>query len=340
MTNTSTAHISGSPTVAFYLGPIPISAYGIMILLSFLAVSIVCWIEWRKKGYHWFHFFSLLEISGFFALFGARWWYLAFNPSDYSSFFSLFAIGSGRSILGSIFFIYLTSYFYVKFFAKELPFRQIISILLPTLLLGQAIGRWGNFFDHNIYGPIAPGGLTFLPAFIRNGMYITDPITGVTAYRQPLFLYESILDLFGFLLILFILKPNKTIKPGVHAGCFFLYYGTIRASLELFRSDPNSMMHIGKVPTSFVLALLFALFGLWLIIYYQKFYLRFFKYREIYLYPYFLYQQKLIFLFFNHRINKTNKQKQKIIYYNEYNKVVEFNSKNFNWLFLNLDEKY
>ncbi|BDV02657.1 MAG: hypothetical protein HPAVJP_5460 [Candidatus Hepatoplasma vulgare] len=198
----------------------------------------------------------------------------------------MFSISSGRSILGSIFFVYLWIFYYTKFHASYIETRFALSIFLPNILLGQAIGRWGNFFQQDVYGNVAANDLAMLPEFIREHMYIDD------AYRQPLFLYESILDFLGWIIIISILKNSKKIKPGVHAGFYLFWYGMIRASLELFR-DNTFIMHIGNVPTSFVLALIFMFIGLFIMYYYQ-----------------FLFVKKEVWIKFNY------KQKKKQIFSN------------------------
>lgn len=246
---------------AFTIGPISVSWYSILFTLGFLAFIVFSYYEWRKKKYDKFDFFILIGFGVIIALLGARIWYLIFNPSDFQNFVSLFSVSSGRSILGSIFFVYLWIFYYTKFHASYIETRFALSIFLPNILLGQAIGRWGNFFQQDVYGKAA-NDLAILPEFIREHMIIDGE------YRQPLFLYESILDLLGWIIIISILKQSKKIKPGVHAGFYIFWYGMIRAILELFRDD-TFIMHIGNVPTSFVLALIFMFAGLFIMYYYQ-----------------------------------------------------------------------
>ncbi len=250
--------------VAFRIGPIAFSWYGILILSAFLIVLFVSYIEWRKKRYRYFDFYILFSVGAFFALFGARWWFLIFNPSDFQGFISIFWISSGRSILGSIFFVTIWILYYVNFHAKYLEFNKVISIILPNILIGQCIGRWGNFFQQDVYGHVLSNPW-FLPNFISNAMYIDG------FYRQPLFLYESIINLVGWILITFILKNIDKVKSGVHGSLYFVWYGLTRSSMELFR-DPKYIMKIGNIPTSFVLSILILIIGIIMSIYYQYYF--------------------------------------------------------------------
>ncbi len=252
--------------VAFKIGPISFSWYGILILLAFLAVLFVSYIEWRKKGYRYFDFNILFSVGAFFALFGARWWFLIFNPSDFQGFISIFWISSGRSILGSIFFVTVWILYYVNFHAKYLEFNKVVSIILPNFLLGQCIGRWGNFFQQDVYGHIISNPW-FLPEFIKQAMYIDG------YYRQPLFLYESIINLVGWVFITFILKNINGIKSGVHGSIYLVWYGLTRSIMELFR-DPLYIMKIGNVPTSFILSIAIFIIGILMAIYYQFFFVK------------------------------------------------------------------
>lgn len=250
--------------IAFWIGPIPIPWYGLMLLFGFIAVFIVTYIEWKKKKYKTFDLFLLFFVGVIVAIFGARWWYLLFNPKDFNGFISLFQFSEGRSILGSIFAIFIWLYIYTTYFASYIEFRRAFSIIIPNILIGQAIGRWGNFFDQNVYGQITDQ-LAFLPDFIEDHMLIDG------YYRQPLFLYEAILDFLGWIIIAFFLKSNHKIKPGVHGGFYLFWYGTIRASLELLRDD-KYIMKIGEIPTSFILSFLFLFWGIFLMIYYQLYF--------------------------------------------------------------------
>lgn len=241
------------------IGPFPI--YGLLLTVGFLLSVLFAFIEWRKKGFSGFKFWLMIGWVSFFSLFGANWWYLIFNPSDWEGWSSLLKISTGRSILGAIFFGTISAYFFIKIWIPEIEWRRAFSILLPPIFIGQAIGRWGNFFNQEVYG-LAIDDISWLPQWLADQMYIDG------VYRQPLFLYESILNLFIFVLITFWMKQMKWFKPGTHGAIYLFSYGTIRASMELFR-DKKFIMNWNGFPTSFLMAILFAIVGLVLFIYYQ-----------------------------------------------------------------------
>lgn len=253
-------------SVAFQIGPIYISWYGLLFTIGFLVFVLFSYIEWKKRDYDNFDFFILIIGGSLVALFGARIWYLMFNPADYQGFVSIFLLSSGRSILGSIFFGIIWIYYYTYFHASYIESRYALSIFLPNILIAQAIGRWGNFFQQDVYGNIVDN-LNYLPSFIQEGMKIDG------FYRQPLFLYESFLDFLGFVIILSFFKTSKNIKPGVHGGMYLLWYGVTRSVMELFRDD-QFIMKINDVPTSFILSIIFAFWGIYLIIYYQYYFVK------------------------------------------------------------------
>ncbi len=256
---------------SFSIGPITIYYYGIIILSAFLITFLLSYLEWRKKGYSKYTFSNIFWMSAIVGIFGARVWYLIFNPSDIHGVLSFFQISQGRAIQGSVFFGTLAVYIYVAKFAPEVEWRYAFSILVPNILIGQAIGRWGNFYDQNVYGQIVSdpsvGLFAILPAYIRDGMYIDG------FYRQPLFLYEAFIDLIGWVLINQVIKSLKTFKPGTHGGMYLMWYGTTRAIMEPYR-DSEFIMKIGELKTSFMLSIVFAVLGLSIFIYYQFLYKR------------------------------------------------------------------
>ena len=110
---------------------------------------------------------------------------------------------------------------------------KILDIIVPSLILGQAIGRWGNFFNHEAYGSIVSREFLkriHIPNFIIEEMYING------FYHHPTFLYESIWCLLGFILILFIRKLLKR-KDGVVTYTYCIWYGIGRFFIEGLRMD-------------------------------------------------------------------------------------------------------
>jgi phosphatidylglycerol:prolipoprotein diacylglycerol transferase len=195
--------------------------------------------------------FWLIPIS----LIGARLYYVAFNWSYYSQNISeIFQVWKGGlAIHGGILFglIYLISYT-KKYNISTL---RMLDIIVVSLLIGQAIGRWGNFFNSEAYGPVTTLGFLqglHLPEFIINGMYING------AYHQPTFLYESLWCFIGFIVAL-VIRKKKYLKLGTLTSFYFVWYGIGRFFIEGMRTD--SLM-LGNFKMAQIVSLLMIVIGI------------------------------------------------------------------------------
>ena len=115
----------------------------------------------------------------------------------------------------------------------------MLDIVCVPLILAQAIGRWGNFFNGEAYGAattLAHLQSMHIPEFVINGMNING------IYYTPTFFYESMLCIIGFI-ILMIVKHFKHIKVGQIAGAYLIWYGIIRFIIEASRTD--SLIFLG-----------------------------------------------------------------------------------------------
>ena len=135
-----------------------------------------------------------------------------------------------------------------------------MDIVVPSLVLGQAIGRWGNFFNQEAYGPIVS--LDFLksihlPSFIIDGM----KINGV--YHHPTFLYESITCFICFIIIFLLQKLYKRLKVGTLVGIYFIIYGIERFIVEGLRQD--SLM-LGPIRIAQLVSVIMFLIGILFIV--------------------------------------------------------------------------
>ena len=127
------------------------------------------------------------------------------------------------------------------------------------VIIGQSIGRWGNFFNSEAYGAITTLEnlqSQHIPKFIVDGMYIMGE------YRQPTFLYESIGCFIGFIILLLIRK-NKKIVKGTITASYLIIYGIIRFFIESMRSD--SLM-LGALKIAQIISLVFIIMGMIIII--------------------------------------------------------------------------
>ncbi|MDO5569568.1 MAG: prolipoprotein diacylglyceryl transferase [bacterium] len=174
--------------------------------------------------------FYLVPIS----ILGGRLYYVIFNLSAFSdNILSILYIWEGglaiygAVIAGALFIIYYSS-------KKKQDAYRILDLVVPSVILGQAIGRWGNYFNSEAYGPITTRNFLenlHLPNFIIDGMYINGH------YYQPTFLYESLWCLLGFCLLLLIRYLIKKKETGVMLSFYFIWYGIGRFLIEGLRED-------------------------------------------------------------------------------------------------------
>ncbi len=236
--------------------------YGMIALVGGLCVAGWAYLEWNKKGYRTWDFLFLASWVFLFAIYGAKIWYMIFDPVNafgnvndiLDVLIIVFIPAFGRSIMGTIVFVPIGIWMWQRVWGSEYRTLDLMDIILPAFFIGQAIGRWGNFVNHEVYGHVVSGdSLNWLPSFIKDGMYIQEGKGMVAEYRSPLFLYESFADAIGFIILILIFKTNKYWKEGTLGLGYMTLYGLFRGCFELLR-DKDFIMHWGPIPTSFVCA--------------------------------------------------------------------------------------
>lgn len=222
------------------LGFIQIKWYSIFILLAFTLGSILMGIEATKKGLDKDTIIDLIFYLVIVSIIGARIYYVLFNLDYYTSMpLEIFAVWhGGLAIHGGIIVGFIFMYFYTK--KKNINLLVFLDILVVSLLIGQAIGRWGNFFNNEAFGRIISKTALenmHIPKFIIKGMFING------YYREPTFLYESFLSLIGFIIMITIRKI-KSLKVGVLSSFYLIWYGIERFIIESMRSDSLMFLNI------------------------------------------------------------------------------------------------
>ena len=220
--------------VLFQIGPITIYWYSFLILVAVIVGYQIVVSYSKKISYKTNEIMDMVLYLVIFSIIGARAYYVIFNFSLYQDdLLSIFMIWKGGlAIYGGIIAAILYILYYCK--KKGLDFIRVLDIYSLSLLLGQAIGRWGNFFNREAYG----GKTTLealqslhLPRFIIDGMYIDG------FYRQPTFLYESVWCKIGFVIILIVRKKDNFKHTGLLLYIYFIWYGIGRFFIEGLRSD-------------------------------------------------------------------------------------------------------
>ena len=241
------------------LGFVEIRWYAVLILIAFVIGYFLVINRCKKKN------ISITQISDMsfylviFCILGARIYYCLFNLDYYlKNILDIFKIWEGGlAIHGGIIAGILVIYFYTK--RKKLPLLEILDIFAPALVLGQAIGRWGNFFNGEAFGPETTLNTLHnlhIPQFIIDGMYIDN------AYHHPTFLYESLGCLIIFI-ILIIVRNLKKIKEGQIASIYLILYGIIRFFIESLRQDSLMLFNLRIAQ---VVSIIMIIIGLYLFI--------------------------------------------------------------------------
>ncbi len=219
--------------VAFDFGVIQIYWYSIMVFLGVFAAITVITREVKRIGLNEDETVDMIMNTLIIGIIGARLYFVLFNIAYYkNNLLEIFEIwNGGLAIHGGILFGVL----YVLYYSKKhrLEFLKQLDYLSLGLILGQAIGRWGNFFNQEAYGAtttLEALSKKGLPNFIIEGMKIDG------LYHQPTFLYESIWNLIGFI-IMYIMRKYKYLKTGSLLAFYLLWYSSGRLVIEGMRTD-------------------------------------------------------------------------------------------------------
>lgn len=216
------------PPSGFSIFGFPIKFYGIIMASAMLiGVFLACRLA-KKRNIKSDDIMLLALIVLPCAVVGARLYYCFFYEYQYS-FWELFDIRSGGlaiygGVIGGIIGI-------IIFALIKRDFKMIVDLLdicAPCLILGQAIGRWGNFFNQEAYGNlITNDALKWFPfaVFIENQ----------NAWFQATFFYESLWNIIGFVLLYFVFKKSNT--KGTTTATYLIWYGIGRTWIEGLRSD-------------------------------------------------------------------------------------------------------
>ncbi len=174
---------------------------------------------------------DLLPWLVIFGILGARVYHVLDKSSYYIAHpLEIVAIWHGGiAIYGALIAGLAVCYWFAK--RQKLSFLVLMDILAPGVLFGQALGRWGNYFNQEAFGP---------PTNLPWKIYIDfahRPIEWITSsYFQPLFLYEFVWDFIGFI-ILIVIGPRVKKYPGILFGSYLIWYGIGRLFVEQMRFD-------------------------------------------------------------------------------------------------------
>lgn len=254
---------SSDAAIAFHIGSLPIRWYGIFITIGFIlaiilaVVKLECWYKVKSDPFYWY---CLMGIPA--AILGARFWSCCLGDAEWSQFF-IFSTG-GLAIEGGVVFAALVALWWFPFILKKPKYqvrdltidptkpqiRQVsiwvyVDGIIPCILIGQVIGRWGNYFNQEIYGQLINSSHSSYIEWLCYHlpyMYVSDS-SMITGYYQPLFLYESCTNLVGLIILYIGFEFIPKLKSGTIGMCYFLWYGIVRLVFEPLRYNQYSFVN-------------------------------------------------------------------------------------------------
>jgi len=267
-----------SPTepILFAFGPIAIRWYGLLIVIGTLLAAYVGTIEAKRRNEDPEHMWNVLIWLLIFGIIGARIYHVLSSPSGASRGFNYYfsehpfatinifgaavpfptalmiwegGIGIFGALVGGI----LAVIVYCR--RNNLNIWRWLDILAPAVLLGQAVGRWGNYFNQELYGPptTLPWGILITNVNQRISPYNDLTLYPLTTTFHPVFLYESLWNLAGFILLMWLgRKYADKLLDGDMLSIYMVWYPVGRTLVELLRPDAWTL---SGIPTAQIVSL-------------------------------------------------------------------------------------
>ena len=219
--------------------PLAVRWYGVLIVSGAMLAGWLAARRAERRGYDSEHIWNLLLLGMVFGIIGARAYYVAFEWDQFRGdiWKIINTTTGGLAIHGALIGAVTAALIYTRL--HKLPFVTFLDICMPGFLLAQAVGRWGNFMNQEAYGhPTSLGFGVWIDADRR-----LPPYNDMTKYPpntlfHPTFLYESVWNLVGFGLILWLEKRLKRwLRTGDIALFYAIWYGTGRFWVEGLRTD-------------------------------------------------------------------------------------------------------
>jgi len=243
--------------IAISIGSIQIHWYGLIISFALLLGFLLVIYQSKKKEIPTEFFLDFFIIGVPVSVIGARLYFVVFNLDYYLQYpFQIIATWKGGlAIHGAIIGGLLVLIILVK--RRKLSFFKVVDTLAPSVILGQAIGRWGNFINQEAYGGVVSEQfINKFPSFIKNQMFIEGN------YHHPTFLYESIWNLIIFALLIWF-SNRKFIKKGDLFFTYLIGYSLGRFFIEDLRTD--SLMFL-NIQVAQIISVILIIFGMTMIV--------------------------------------------------------------------------
>ncbi len=263
-------------------GPFAIRWYGLLIVIGALAATYIGTLEAKRRKEDPEHMWNLLIWCLIFGIIGARLYHVLSSPAGSSRGFTYYFVEhpittvnflgaaipfptalmiweGGIGIYGALAGGILAVFIYTH--RHKLNVWRWLDIISPGMLLGQAIGRWGNYVNQELYGPptTLPWGITITNVNQRIPPYNDLTLYPLTATFHPVFLYESLWNLLGFGLMMWGgRKYAHKLLDGDMFSLYLIWYSTGRILVEFLRPDAWTM---SGIPTAQIIGMILILVG-------------------------------------------------------------------------------
>ena len=247
--------------VAIQIGPLPVYWYGIGYAVGLAVAYLVLVALARRAGENQELVGNGMIIVAIAALVGGRLYHVIDQWAQYQGDLLRIILPpyTGLGVYGGIITGTLAAWVYARM--KGVAFLRWADIVAPALFVMQAIARWGNFFNQELYGtPTSlPWGIP-IDCVHRVAAYPCTTFPEETARFHPLFLYESLSGLLGAaILVLIGYRLRHRLRPGDLLFLFFIWYGAVRFVLESFRQE---IWTFNGIPTAQLVSIGFIVVGL------------------------------------------------------------------------------
>ncbi|HYN47386.1 MAG TPA: prolipoprotein diacylglyceryl transferase [Candidatus Nanopelagicales bacterium] len=248
--------------IALSIGPLTIYWYGVMYAIGLAATFVVVEREARRRGLDTGVLVNGIIIIAVAALIGGRLYHVIDQWDRYKDDLLSIVLPpySGLGVYGGILTGFAAGMLYARW--KRQPVLAWTDVAAPGLLTMQAVARWGNFFNQELYGPPTnlPWGIA-IECANRTATWACPPLgtTPVDAHFHPLFLYESLSGALGAIILLLLARRVRSLRPGDLTLLFFVWYGTTRFLLEPLRTNNWT---VGGVAVASIISATFVLAAL------------------------------------------------------------------------------
>lgn len=235
------------------IGDFVITYYALCIVFGMFVAFFIITTLFKRRNISPDLFLTLVCICLPICLVTTRLFYCITDGMPIAEWFAWDSIRrGGLSIVGGI--IGGAGSIFIFCLVKKVPFMRVADCVVVGLLVAQAIGRWGNYFNQEVYGAeVTNPALQWFPMAVY--------IDAHQEWHYAFFFYESVFNLLTAGLLFWNAWTNGKKPNGINAGCYFIAYGTVRTIMEPLR-DPQFILSGGGIPWSLVMSILMIVGGL------------------------------------------------------------------------------